>query len=305
MTLADVYEESELQPWEISPHQLVTWWNMLSFSAWNFFWCGMTLRTIKQDCLVASIEIPGVDDIGNTPIFNVPKDLDGKLRKKALESLKRVVVEFSTIGLRITAETTQELIAELETSHQRNFQWLMEQIEAIENLSKKEIEGKAFFYIPAERIKFFPKMSNPHIFGDAVGTAFPSAMFDIAESGACLALDRGSGCVFHLMRVLEIGLSVLREKFSVSLAHTNWAPAIEEIESKIREMHKDPMWKILPDCKEQQEFYAQAATHFGILKDAWRNYTMHVRGKYTEDEAERVFESVKGFMQKLAERLSE
>jgi hypothetical protein len=32
---------------------------------------------------------------------------------------------------------------------------------------------------------------------------------------------------------------------------------------------------------------------------------MHVRGKYTEDEAERVFESVKGFMRKLAERLSE
>jgi hypothetical protein len=24
-------------------------------------------------------------------------------------------------------------------------------------------------------------------------------------------------------------------------------------------MHKDPGWKALPDCKEQQEFYAQAA----------------------------------------------
>jgi hypothetical protein len=32
---------------------------------------------------------------------------------------------------------------------------------------------------------------------------------------------------------------------------------------------------------------------------------MHVRGKYTEEEAARIFESVKAFMQKLATRLHE
>ena len=148
-------------------------------------------------------------------------------------------------------------------------------------------------------------MSDQRVFGKAVGDAFPSATYDIAESGACLALDRGTACVFHLMRVLEIGLTVLGAKFGVSLAHTNWAPAIEEIESKIRNMHKDPAWKALPDCKEQQEFYAQAASHFGILKDAWRNHTMHKRGFYTEEQAEHLFLNIKGFMQKLSERLSE
>jgi hypothetical protein len=111
--------------------------------------------------------------------------------------------------------------------------------------------------------------------------------------------------VFHLMRVLEIGLTILGKQFGVSLAHTNWAPAIEQIESKIRDMHKDPVWRALPDCKEQQTFYAQAATQLAIFKDAWRNHTMHAGGKYAEEEAERIFESVKGFMQKLAERLHE
>jgi hypothetical protein len=89
------------------------------------------------------------------------------------------------------------------------------------------------------------------------------------------------------------------------LAHTNWAPAIEQIESKIRDMHKDPTWKALPDCKEQQEFYSQAASHFVMLKDAWRNYTAHARGKYDDDEAEGIFRNVRGFMQKLATRLHE
>ena len=148
-------------------------------------------------------------------------------------------------------------------------------------------------------------MSDPHIFGSAVGNAFPSAMEDIAESGVCLALERGSACVFHLMRVLEIGLTMLGAEFGVSLARTNWAPAIEEIERKIRDMHKDPTRKSFPDCKQQQEFYAQAASHFGILKDAWRNYTMHARGFYTEEQAERIFENTKGLMQKLAEKLHE
>ncbi len=304
LPFTEIERESVLQPWEANPHQLVTWWDMLSFSAWNFFWCGMTLRAIEQDCFISSIDIPGVR--GDTPIFALPSDLDDRARNKALTSLKRVVVEFSAIGLRITAETINELITELEdTSHRHNFQWLIDQVRVIQGLSKKEIEGKAFFYVPAERMKFFPLMSDPHIFGKAVGNAFPSAMQDVAESGVCLALDRGSACVFHLMRVLESGLTVLGAKFGVSLAHTNWAPAIEEIESKIRDMHKEPAWKALSDCKQQQEFYAQAASHFGILKDAWRNYTMHVRGFYTEEQAERIFENVKGFMQKLAERLSE
>jgi hypothetical protein len=105
--------------------------------------------------------------------------------------------------------------------------------------------------------------------------------------------------------VLEIGLTALGAIFDVSLAHTNWVPAIDQIESRIRGMHKDPNWKALADYKEQQEFYAQAASHFGVLKDAWRNYTMHARGIYTVEMAEDIFNNVRGFMQKLASRVRE
>lgn len=70
-------------------------------------------------------------------------------------------------------------------------------------------------------------------------------------------------------------------------------------------MHKDPTWNVLSDHKEQKEFYAQAVSHFGILKDAWRNHTMHVRGIYTEEQAELIFNNVKSFMQKLSTKLSE
>jgi hypothetical protein len=151
-----------------------------------------------------------------------------------------------------------------------------------------------------EKAKFFTSKEDPYLFGEKVDKAFPSAHFDICESGACLATVRATASVFHAMRVLEIGLGVFGSLFGVSLANTNWAPALDQIESNIRGMHKDAPWKLQPDCKELQENYSQAASHFGILKDAWRNHAMHVRGKYTEEEAELIHRNVGAFMKKLA-----
>ena len=59
------------------------------------------------------------------------------------------------------------------------------------------------------------------------------------------------------------------------------------------------------DWKDQLEFFSQAASYFMVVKDAWRNYTAHARGRYDEDEAEGILRNVRGFMQKLATRLHE
>jgi hypothetical protein len=177
-----------------------------------------------------------------------------------------------------------------------------DRIEELERVITSEMGSHTFAHLAPGRMAYY---GQDFLFGADVANSFPSASFDIKEAGNCLALSRATACVFHLMRVLEILLGVLGKKFGVSMSHTNWAPAIDQIESKIREMHKDPAWKVLSDCKEQQEFFAQAASHFGILKDAWRNYTMHSRGKYTEEEAEQIMSNTRAFTKKLAERLSE
>lgn len=301
--LEDALEQERiLQPWEQHPRELVNWFDMLQFSAHAFFWCGRALRGIKADCHIGSIIIlPGESE----PAFAMAQDLDEKARTKATTSLRSVEVEFRKIGLEITAETVKEISEEIGTGSRHSFDWLHTQIETIEKLAAKEIKGKAFFYIPPERSRFWPKMKEPYAFGEAVARSFPSSIDDVNHAAISLATGLSTGSVFYLMRVLEIGLTSMGNQFSVSLAHTNWAPAIEQIESRIREMHKHAYWKTLPDCKEQQEFFAQAASHFAILKDACRNPTMHARAKYTDDEAERLFETVKAFMQKLAEKLDD
>jgi hypothetical protein len=206
----------------------------------------------------------------------------------------------------IAADTAAELLEELANQElRRSYEWLIGRLDTIERIARKELKNKLFLYVPLDSAKFWPMHNDPHLFGATVASKFPSASSDIFSAGTCLATSHATASVFHLMRVLEIGLAALGKVFNVSLENTNWGNAIDQIESKIREMHKEATWKALPDCKELQKFYAQAASHLGLAKDAWRNHTMHGRSKYGDDEAERIFYGVKAFMQKLAEHLAE
>lgn len=301
MQLPYDYREKILQPWEERPRQLINWCEMLNFSARQFFYCGGALRDIRQDAIMSSAVCPGDGE----PRFAMPKPIDDACRKKAIAHLQGVEPQFRTIGLEIAAETAKEVIGELQKDKERSVEWLIGRVDCIEKIAEKELKQKAFFYIPPEKMKYWPKQMEPFAFGKTVGDRFPSTTFDANSAAFSLATTLSTAAVFHLMRVLESGLVVIGKPFDVSLAHTNWAPAIELLERKIREMHKDPVWKAMPDCKDQQEFYAQAVNYLAIVKDAWRNYTMHVRAKYNEDEAELIFLNVKAFMCKLAERFSE
>ena len=60
------------------------------------------------------------------------------------------------------------------------------------------------------------------------------------------------------------------------------------------------------EWKDKDEpFFAEAATHFRFIKNGWRNHAMHGRDKYTDEEAEGIYESVRSLMSHLSERLSE
>jgi hypothetical protein len=166
---------------------------------------------------------------------------------------------------------------------------------------ENELSLRSFFAITPEKAKYYGDDARP--FGDSIADAFPSASFDVMESGRCFALGRSTAAVFHLMRVMEIGLSVMAKRFGVPSDHTNWHNIIEGVEKAVRNMGNDP--SRASDWKEQQEVCSQAASHFMMTKDAWRNYTAHARGKYTDEEAETIMINVRAFMDKLATRLRE
>lgn len=280
-----------VRPWEVSPYGLVSWWDMEQFSAKKFYQAGRLLERVRAEhgrWRVTPVASEGNQRLTPEQIVGLHDFMDAI--KEPLEGL----------GLRMSCEQVTHIALNCDsfTNHQA-----AEQLENLDRMIRWEMEGHLFFFVTPDEAGLY-KQDQP-LFGPEVRDHFGSASFDIAESGKCLAMSRGTACVFHLMRVLEIGLTALGKVFGVSLAHTNWQPAISDIEKQVRNMHADPTWKAIPDYREQQEYYAQVASHIGLLKDAWRNYTMHVRGKYTEEEAKTILESVKVFMQKLAERLQE
>ena len=184
-------------------------------------------------------------------------------------------------------------------------------VQSVVNNIEKELSLRTFYTIALDKADylqaFTPDSGNNPVESkwEPIFKAFPSTSFDAKEAFKCFALGRNTACVFHLMRVLELGLKPLGAIFEVSLEHTNWQPAIGAIEKEIRKMPADQKWKILPDCKEQHEFFSQAASNFSVLKDAWRNYTAHARGKYDEQEASDILMSVRAFMAKLSNRFTE
>lgn len=291
--------ESAALPWQSNPYALVSWLEMEQFSARAFYLIGTSLREIISEFINAA-SFQGGFGMVDPACMTAPVNADS--RGKALTCLRHTDSFCEDIGLTIAAETIKELRRAIETNEQLSYAAAMGQFNSLDKLISKEMNGRMFMYVPAERAKYYG-LTLP--FGEEVAAKFPSVAFDAIEAGNCLAAARSTACVFHLMRTLEIGLRVLGAKFDVSLEHTNWGPAIDQIEKKVRHMHEDLKWKALPDCKEQQEFYSQATSYLGIVKDAWRNYTAHVRGKYTEEEADLMLRNVKAFMNKLSERLCE
>ena len=83
----------------------------------------------------------------------------------------------------------------------------------------------------------------------------------------------------------------------------NWKNILDRIQKEIGSRDKathGEKWK-----NEDEPFFSGAASHFLLIKNAWRNHAMHGRDKYTEEQAEEIYGSVRSFMRHLSERLSE
>ena len=169
---------------------------------------------------------------------------------------------------------------------------------------KDEVGTKTFVSIPDSKATLFEQDA---LFGEAVNKAFPSAKIEIMNVGNCLAADLNTAAIFHLMRVTEIGLRALARNLKVKikkmpLEYADWGKIIPEIEEKIKLKKPKSRGK---KQSETLEFYHGAIGEFNAFKDIWRNNVMHTRGSYDEKEAVRVFNHVRGFMQRLAAKISE
>jgi HEPN domain-containing protein len=155
-----------------------------------------------------------------------------------------------------------------------------------------------FLKVPPEAKPFFLSVQ----FSPESVSSFGRALHDMKAASRCLALDEWDACVFHCMRVLEIGLASLASKFSVRYAHENWRNIINDITGKIKGICEASHG---PDWKEEEHFYSSVALHFQFLTNGWRNYVMHGRETYDPREAQQIFAHVRDFMDVLSQKVDD
>jgi hypothetical protein len=141
------------------------------------------------------------------------------------------------------------------------------------------------------------------IFNNTFANNFSTATYDASHAGRCLAIGSYTASVFHLMCVLERGLSALARALSVPSEHSNWDNIINQIEARIKDIEKGI--NKTDNWQDDKTFYANAALQFRHFKDAWRNHVIHGREHYDDTRAKGIYSHVAEFMNHLATRLSD
>lgn len=149
-------------------------------------------------------------------------------------------------------------------------------------------QDNRLFFLRSQYAQYLDGDLEP--FGCEVSDTFPLSSDDISESAKCLALERWTAAVFHLMRAMESTVQRLASCIGVVNVDREWGKLLSDISKKIEEMPKSG----------RRNQWSQSHAHLYHVKQAWRNDTMHPKATYTEEQASEVFTAVGSFMRHLA-----
>jgi hypothetical protein len=175
-------------------------------------------------------------------------------------------------------------------------------VESISQRLSDELASTKLFVLDLEKRRYYE--SSTLLFGIDVADKFISVMFELDEAAKCLAFGRPTACVFHLMRIMEIGVRATARCLAIpdpiKPAERNWGHILGEIWKGV-----SAKWPTTSARIGDGLLFEELHASLDAVKNPWRNATMHVERKYTDDEAEHVFMAVRGFMMKLASRCDE
>lgn len=123
-----------------------------------------------------------------------------------------------------------------------------------------------------------------HLLGKEVAERFPTTAVDIEEAGKCLAFDRATACVFHLMRVMEVGLRALAKSLNDPRLDPKTNPTWHNILKKGDEELQKPIAQRAPEWVADDHFFSEAQANLRAVQYAWRNPTMHVEINYDNEK---------------------
>lgn len=214
------------------------------------------------------------------------------------------VVEEHCIELELTASlaTVRRIIQEAASPNASYTSLAPHHVELQKRLID-EMDSKTFWSMTIREAELYEPRSP--LFGWEVQAKFPCGAYDIDEAAKCLALGRSTASAFHSIRCLEAAIRAISRCLGIpdptKAADRNWGKMLSSIEGSIDRRWPTSTNRLTGDGQTFEEVYAALAA----MQNPWRNATMHLDQKYTEEEAKHIFDVVGGLMRRVAFRCDE
>ncbi len=278
--------------WKASPYGIVSLMDILKEYGHTFLRLGQVLTaavTVSQMGARSGVKHQSARDFEAKCISATKQMIDTQL-PEIIKCCRELHLQFSAIF-------AERIINDYKNAGQSDLHLMLSQLQS---RIDDELSLTFFRHVTKEQAELF---SQTKPFGEKVADKFPKAIEDIDEATKCMALERYTAAVFHLMRVMEIGVQHLGKKLKVpNPAEREWHKILTAVNGAIKQLSNPPT-PITAKQKSQRDKLAQAAVYLENVKNAWRNSVMHPKATYTEVEARRVYDTVKTYMEYLAEIL--
>jgi hypothetical protein len=113
-------------------------------------------------------------------------------------------------------------------------------------------------------------------FDERVIAHFKDTLDDVDQAGKCFLFEAYTGCVFHLMRVVEYGVFYIAQLSEMKDFKPSWSSITKHLE---RLAYKTEYPDLPPNVKPHIQFIKSVIPKMQAIEHAWRNRVMHIDTK--------------------------
>jgi hypothetical protein len=280
-----------------------TLWDMVKFKSESFGALARLLHTLEMlyHGNISGMEMTyeNIAKVMNVPLVKIDYSA-AKFPEDACAAFARGLVKYRehlvNAGLRQSLKSFDRLTKMLEHPPV-SMSDLADQVLDVDTRIHDELEDVELWQVASEHMKYLA--ADPLKLAGKFGPTYR----DAEEAGKCLAYDRGTACVFHLMRIMECGLRALGLSLNDPALDPKTNPTWEKILGRCDKELQKPLNERADEWKLDEAFYSSATANLRAVKDAWRNPTLHVERDYAPEDAQDVWNAVGAFMRHLAKKL--
>lgn len=187
----------------------------------------------------------------------------------------------------------QKFLGDLQVGAIRGDQALTSALKEIDERVFEELSNGQFRCLPSEKMYFVDRVLDG--LDPLLETNFPSVPDELSAGARCYVHNDNTACVFHLMRVVDLGLRCVAASLGITYTSQNWGGVSREISDKMKATPKTPAWI------KREPIYAEVLMDIQSISKAHRNPVIHEISKnYDDNEAGYLLTVVGTFISHLA-----